>query len=84
MTLNEKLEIAVQLEKLGVDVIEAGFAASSQSEVDAITAISKKFGAQLFARLRAQLKAISTSQHPRFALLKKVVSILLFPPALFT
>ena len=68
-TLNEKLEIAVQLEKLGVDVIEAGFAASSQSEVDAITAISKKFGAQLFARLRAQLKAISTSQHPalRFA-----------------
>ena len=41
MTLNEKLEIAVQLEKLGVDVIEAGFAASSQSEVDALTAISK-------------------------------------------
>ena len=53
MTLNEKLEIAVQLEKLGVDVIEAGFAASSQSEVDAITAISKKFGAQSFARLHA-------------------------------
>ena len=40
MTLNEKLEIAVQLEKLGVDVIEAGLP-RHHNQVDAITAISK-------------------------------------------
>ena len=31
MTFEEKLRIALQLERLGVDVIEAGFAASSQA-----------------------------------------------------
>ena len=32
MHLNEKLEVALQLEKLGVDVIEAGFAVSSEGD----------------------------------------------------
>ena len=32
LTTQEKLEIAQQLERLGVDVIEAGFAASSPGE----------------------------------------------------
>ena len=57
MTLNEKLEIAVQLEKLGVDVIEAGFAASSQSEVDAITAISKKVRCPIICSLARSVKS---------------------------
>ncbi|MEK9656910.1 MAG: 2-isopropylmalate synthase [bacterium] len=42
MTLREKIEIAQQLERLGVDVIEAGFAISSQGDYESIEAISKK------------------------------------------
>lgn len=41
MTKEEKLRIALQLEKLGVDVIEAGFAASSKGDFEAISAISQ-------------------------------------------
>ena len=36
MTLDEKLEIARQLERLRVDVIEAGFAASSPGDFEAV------------------------------------------------
>ena len=41
MTKEEKIRIARQLEKLGVDVIEAGFAAASPGDADAIRAISE-------------------------------------------
>jgi 2-isopropylmalate synthase len=41
MTKEEKLRIARQLEKLGVDVIEAGFAAASPGDFDAIHAIAE-------------------------------------------
>jgi 2-isopropylmalate synthase len=41
MTKDEKLRIARQLEKLGVDVIEAGFAAASPGDADAIKAIAE-------------------------------------------
>ena len=41
MTRDEKIRIARQLEKLGVDVIEAGFAAASPGDADAIHAIAK-------------------------------------------
>ena len=40
MTKDEKLRIARQLERLKVDVIEAGFAASSQGDFDAVKAIA--------------------------------------------
>jgi len=40
MTRDEKLRIARQLERLGVDVIEAGFAAASPGDADAIRAIA--------------------------------------------
>jgi 2-isopropylmalate synthase len=40
MTKDEKLRIARQLERLKVDVIEAGFAASSPGDFDAIKAIA--------------------------------------------
>ena len=42
MNLQEKLDVARQLQKLGVSVIEAGFAASSKGDFDAIAAISKQ------------------------------------------
>ncbi|MBI5276968.1 MAG: 2-isopropylmalate synthase [Burkholderiales bacterium] len=41
MTKDEKLRIARQLERLKVDVIEAGFAASSNGDFDAVHAIAQ-------------------------------------------
>lgn len=41
MTKEEKIRIARQLERLGVDVIEAGFAAASPGDADAIHAIAE-------------------------------------------
>ena len=40
LTVTEKLEIANQLNLLGVDIIEAGFAASSEGDFDAVKKIS--------------------------------------------
>ena len=40
LTTQEKLEIARQLERLGVDVIEAGFAASSPGDLEAVQKIA--------------------------------------------
>ena len=42
LTLPEKLEIARQLESLGVDIIEAGFPISSQGDFDAVHAIASE------------------------------------------
>ncbi|STQ85736.1 2-isopropylmalate synthase [Helicobacter muridarum] len=41
MNIEEKIAIALQLEKLGVDVIEAGFAASSTGDFESISQIAK-------------------------------------------
>lgn len=41
MTKEEKLRIARQLEKLGVNVIEAGFAAASQGDFESVRAIAE-------------------------------------------
>ena len=41
MTREEKLRLAKQLEKLHVDVIEAGFAASSNGDFEAVRAIAE-------------------------------------------
>ncbi len=42
LNVQEKLEIARQLEKLGVDVIEAGFPASSPGDFEAVSLISQE------------------------------------------
>jgi 2-isopropylmalate synthase len=41
MTQEEKVRIAKQLEKLGVNIIEAGFAAASPGDFEAINAVAK-------------------------------------------
>lgn len=41
LNANEKLELALQLEFLGVDIIEAGFPISSPGDYDSVTRISK-------------------------------------------
>ena len=44
LNLYEKLEIATQLKKLNVDIIEAGFPASSAGDFKAVEEIAKKVG----------------------------------------
>ncbi|KAL7209286.1 hypothetical protein ACSBR1_030926 [Camellia fascicularis] len=44
MTSKEKLDIARQLSKLGVDVIEAGFPASSKDDLQAVKVIAQEVG----------------------------------------
>src|SRR5512136_205322 len=45
LNMQEKLEIAKQLEKLGVDVIEAGFPASSPGDFEAVNLIAREIRA---------------------------------------
>ena len=40
MNVDEKVSVALQLEKLGVDVIEAGFAASSEGDFEAVRRVA--------------------------------------------
>ena len=42
MTLNEKLDLAEILETMGVDIIEAGFPASSTGDFDAVSEIARR------------------------------------------
>ncbi len=54
MTASEKLRVAVQLERLGVDVIEAGFPVSSEEDFISVREISRKVrGCEIAALCRA-------------------------------
>jgi len=54
MTIEEKLEVAEQLVRLGVDVIEAGFPAASPGDLAAVREIAQRVrGAQVAALARA-------------------------------
>ncbi|MCZ6623674.1 MAG: 2-isopropylmalate synthase [Deltaproteobacteria bacterium] len=72
MNVEEKVVIARQLEKLGVDVIEAGFAASSEGDFDSVERVSKEVKRPMVVSLaRAQegdikkaLKAVGPAKHP--------------------
>jgi len=73
MTINEKIKIAKQLDILGVDIIEAGFAASSNGDFEAIQAISESItNATVCSLARASekdielaAKAISNAKNQR-------------------
>ena len=56
LNVNEKLEIAKQLAKLGVDVIEAGFAIASIGDFAAVKAIAKTVKGPVIASLCRALK----------------------------
>jgi 2-isopropylmalate synthase len=51
MNIREKLEIARQLARLGVDVIEAGFPVISEGDFDAVTQIAKEIRGPTIAGL---------------------------------
>jgi hypothetical protein len=59
MTKDEKLRIARQLERLKVDVIEAGFPASSNGDFEAVQAIAARSRSRRSARCRAPTTATS-------------------------
>ncbi len=72
MTVEQKVVIARQLEKLGVDVIEAGFAASSDGDFDSVRRVCKEVSRPRVVSLaRAQegdinraLKAVEDAKNP--------------------
>ena len=71
--LQEKLDIAKQLEKLGVDVIEAGFPISSPGDFEAVSLIAREVRNSTICGLaRANPKdvdraweAVQEAKHPR-------------------
>lgn len=73
MDLDEKLRLAWQLEKLGVDIIEAGFPVASDGDFNAVRQIAREIrGVQVAGLARTNLadidrawEAISEAAHPR-------------------
>jgi 2-isopropylmalate synthase len=73
LQLEEKLEIARQLARLGVDVIEAGFPVNSQGEMRAVQAIAAEVRGPVIAALArthprdidAAWEAVSKAESPR-------------------
>ena len=65
MNLQEKLRLAEQLEKLGVDCIEAGFPASSQGDFEAVKAIAEKVKNCQVAGLARCMEKISNAHGKR-------------------
>ena len=56
MTAEEKLQMALQLAKLGVDVIEAGFAAASKGDFEAVSLIAKEVKGPVICSLARALE----------------------------
>ena len=73
LNLSDKLEIARQLDRLGVDVIEAGFPASSVGDFEAVRLIARELkrpticalSLASIASVDRAWEAIKEAQHPR-------------------
>ena len=73
MNIDEKIEIAKQLERLGVDIIEAGFPASSKGDFNSVKQIAESITNVKVAGLARALKsdiditweAIKNAKYPR-------------------
>jgi len=85
MTPDEKLRMARQLEKLGVDVIEAGFPISSPEEFAAVSQVAREIrGVEIAALTRAKAgdidrtwEALRTAADPRIHVILPASDILL-------
>jgi len=72
MNVEDKLLIARQLEKLGVDVIEAGFAAASEGDADAVRGVADVVSTPIVlslarprqADLEAALRSVAKAKRP--------------------
>jgi 2-isopropylmalate synthase len=86
LNIREKLEIARQLEKLGVDVIEAGFPVTSPGDLEAVKLIAKEVRTPVICVLtHAVLDAVDQSweavkgaEHPRIHIVLSSSDIHLF------
>lgn len=73
MNVCEKLQMAHQLDRLGVDVIEAGFPIASDGDFDAVQAVSASIGRPIIAGLARACapdierawQALKNASHPR-------------------
>ncbi len=73
LTIREKLRIARQLEKLGVDVIEAGFPIASEGDFKAVSTVAKNVSGVIVAGLarclekdiEAAARALEKARRPR-------------------
>ena len=73
LTTDEKLDIARQLDRLGVDIIEAGFAASSPGDFHAVETIAREVRGSVIASLArchpkdidSAWEAIKDAENPR-------------------
>ena len=73
LNAREKLELARQLDRLGVDVIEAGFPASSVGEFEAISLIARELKRPTICALASAnveaidraWEAVKEAKHPR-------------------
>jgi 2-isopropylmalate synthase len=72
MNVEEKVVIARQLEKLGVDVIEAGFAVSSPGDFDSVARVAEAVTQPIVlslsrtreADIRQAIKSVEKAKHP--------------------
>jgi 2-isopropylmalate synthase len=86
LNIEEKLEIARQLEKLGVDVIEAGFPVTSPGDFEAVRRIAREVrNVAICVLTHANIKAIDQSweavkgaEHPRIHIVLSSSDIHLF------
>ncbi|MEI8011670.1 MAG: 2-isopropylmalate synthase [Candidatus Omnitrophota bacterium] len=73
MNQREKLEVALSLERLGVDIIEAGFPVISKGDFDSVQMVAKKIRSSAVAGLARAVKkdidaaaeALKSAKHPR-------------------
>ena len=62
LTANDKVEIAQQLERLGVDIIEAGFPLSSEGDLEAVAMVAREVREPVIAALaHANEKAVDAA-----------------------
>jgi len=86
LNVHEKLDIAKQLEKLGVDVIEAGFPISSPGDFEAVSLIAKEVRTPIICPLAhanadavdRAWEAVKEAEHPRIHVFLSASDIHLF------
>jgi 2-isopropylmalate synthase len=83
LTASDKIEIAQQLDKLGVDIIEAGFPAASQGDLDEVVAVAQAVRRPVIAALAhahpqavdAAWQALKNAARPRIHVFLSVSDI---------
>lgn len=65
LSVKEKLQIALALERMGVDVMEVGFPVSSPGDFESVQTIARTIKTAACAPWRAALRKISTWRRNR-------------------